>query len=311
MKNTAALFLTLLLLAGCGVKQGQSDPAPSRTEAGTYSERFTTVVALKDALAEAGYVCPNWVQSDNVVKALQSGSCTDDDILSIYLDSAAVQASIEALKGSGEAVSLTVGENWIVNTPKAEAVSQLIGGTVVTSPATKPSKASSATPTTFSTSESAPPPASAVPPTSAPPINRRPTATRTTLDVGETAHLDHWDVTVLRSEYGKDDISMGWKVQVCYVAPSELERNGRITVSDKPWSAIVQDLEGVEENLMVTIPIHDFERDHTYRPDYLDTTLSLGECNLGWIGIVHGNPDLGWFGIVYEPSTGETVTWLE
>lgn len=130
------------------------------------------------------------------------------------------------------------------------------------------------------------------------------------MSIGETAQLANWDVTVLRDEYGDDGISYGWKVNVCYMRSSELEENGRIRVSDSPWSAIVSDLEGVDENPWMTIPIQDFARDHAYRPDYLDTTLALGECNLGWIGIVHGNPDLGWHGISYAPSTGERITWM-
>ncbi|MGV8847419.1 hypothetical protein [Tessaracoccus sp.] len=143
----------------------------------------------------------------------------------------------------------------------------------------------------------------AISPTSREPI------TEATLAMGETAHLANWDVTVLRGEHGEDGISYGWKVNVCYVAPSELEENGRIMVSDKPWSAIVQDLEG-GENPVEVVPIREFDRDHAYRPDYVDTTLALGECNLGWIGIVHGNPDLGWLGITYEPSTGGRIVWL-
>ncbi|WP_147454045.1 hypothetical protein [Tessaracoccus antarcticus] len=140
-------------------------------------------------------------------------------------------------------------------------------------------------------------------------MSPRRTVTNATLQVGDTAHLATWDVTVLRSEHGKDGISYGWKVRVCYVATSDLAENGRIAVSDKPWSAIIQDLEG-GDNPVAAVPIREFERDHAYRPDYLNTTLSLGECNLGWIGIVHGNPDLAWFGIIYEPSTGGRITWL-
>ncbi|MGO1385634.1 MAG: hypothetical protein ACTHWA_13410 [Arachnia sp.] len=131
---------------------------------------------------------------------------------------------------------------------------------------------------------------------------------RSTLQVGETANLANWDVTVVDGEPGEDGISFGWKVNVCYVEPSPLAKNGRIYVSDAVWSLIVQDQEG-GWNPIETIPVREFQRDHTYRPDYVDTTLALGECNLGWIGFVHGNPDLGWLGITYEPSTGESITW--
>lgn len=311
MKKIAVAFATLLLLTGCGLRQGENDSRPSQPGEDPRPERYTTVVELKDALVDAGYNCPGWVQSDHVTKALQSGSCNDDDALSVYLDSAAVQHSIETLKGSGAAVSLVVGENWMVNSPRADEVLKMIGGTVVTSPGTTPGSALSSA---SSPAASIPPSASATPPSAIPtpaPATSRQTVTEATLKVGEAAHLANWDVTVLRAEHGEDDISYGWKVNVCYVAPSDLAENGRISVSDKPWSVIVQDLEGAEENPVVTIPIGEFERDRAYRPDYLDTTLALGECNLGWIGIVHGNPDLGWFGINYEPSTGERITWQD
>ncbi len=131
---------------------------------------------------------------------------------------------------------------------------------------------------------------------------------RATLLVGETARLANWEVTVLKGEPGEDGISYGWKVKVCYVAHSPLEKDGRVYVSDNAWSFIVQDQEG-GWNPIESIPVGAFERDHTYRPDYVNTTLALGECNLGWIGIVHGNPDLGWLGVEYEPSTGEGITW--
>lgn len=312
VKKIAAAALTLLLLTGCVAKQGPTEPPPSQPETGNKPERYATVAALRDAMIESGYHCPRWVQSDNVTKALQSGSCNDNDVLSIYLDSAAVQSSIEVLKGMDAEVTLAVGENWIVNSPDAEAVSQMIGGTVVTSPANMP-LSEAASPSASQASESPSPPAASTSPApttaTASPVNPRRTVAQASLKVGETAHLANWDVTVLRSEHGEDEISYGWKVNVCYVAPSDLAENGRISVSDKPWSAIVQNLEE-GGNPVVAVPIREFERDHAYRPDYLDTTLALGECNLGWIGIVHGNPDLGWIGISYEPSTGERITWL-
>lgn len=130
---------------------------------------------------------------------------------------------------------------------------------------------------------------------------------RATLHVGETARLANWEVTVLKGEPGEDGISYGWKVKVCYVSPSPLAKNGRIYVSDAVWWLIYQDQEG--DWPVETLPAGEFKRDHTYRPDYVDTTLALGECNLGWIGIVHGNPDLGWLGITYNPATGESITW--
>lgn len=128
------------------------------------------------------------------------------------------------------------------------------------------------------------------------------------MKVGESARLENWEVTVMDGEYGKDGISYGWKVDVCYIAPSSFAKDGRIKVSDEVWSVLVEDMES-NVSRVVTVPVGEFERDHAYRPDYLDTTLAVGECNLGWIGIVHGNPDLAFQGITYEPSTGESITW--
>lgn len=128
-----------------------------------------------------------------------------------------------------------------------------------------------------------------------------------TLKVGETAHLANWDVTVQRAEYGYEGFSYGWKVNVCYVAASDLAVDGRIKVSDRVWTALLQDQES--GGPVESVPIPEFERDHTWTPEYANTSLSVGDCNLGWIGIHNENPDLDWPGIVYTPSTGETITW--
>lgn len=310
-----AMALAAVLLAGCTPSAERDDPSQSESAPASQALRFTTVLALRDALIQAGYECQNWRQSDDIASALQSGSCSTEDSLSIYLDSGAVQSRMEDLKGADKPVTLTVGDNWIVETPRAESVAQMIGGTVVTwKPTTRPSAKVAATPLpsepVTSTAPSTPTMATTHTTAVAPKrVDSRPNVKEATLRVGETAHLANWDVTVLRAEPGKDGISYGWKVNVCYVTPSGLAEDGRINVSDRPWSALVQDLEG-GSNPVVAVPIREFERDHAYRPDYLDTTLSLGECNLGWIGIVHHNPDLSWPGIVYEPSTGEHITWL-
>lgn len=182
---------------------------------------------------------------------------------------------------------------------KPSSPSQTWSESAKASPTTTTSPVGAKTPVTSRTESS--PPTGQAPGTPTPLL-------RATLHVGETAQLANWEVTVLKGEPGEDGISYGWKVNVCYVAPSPLAKDRRIYVSDAAWSLIVQDQEG-GWNPVDNIPVRALKRDHTYRPDYVNTTLALGECNLGWIGIVHGNPDLGWLGIEYTPSTGESITW--
>lgn len=132
-----------------------------------------------------------------------------------------------------------------------------------------------------------------------------------TLQTGQTAHLQYFDVTVLRFEFGQDGVSAGWKVRVCYTRGHPgANPDGTTRVSRDPWSVSVRDGEGAEPAQWQ--PLGDFEHDTTWTPDYTEKQLRVGECNEGWLGIKHGSPDLVFDGIRYAPADFEgAATWRQ
>ena len=175
--------------------------------------------------------------------------------------------------------------------------------------------------TPISTSPPSRSPESSPTPTGAPTTTPPPTATPTTeqarpagpqtlrLSYGQTARLRYFDVTALRQEFGKDRISIGWKVRVCYAAPHpEAGSDGRTRVSNNPWSVRVRDGEGGGQ--AKTVPISSLPRDAGWVPEFRETRLALGECQEGWLPVKHENPDLQWNGLTYAPADfGDRITW--
>lgn len=140
MRCIVASFVLLAAVAGlsaCGnapresaeaAKAPQTASAPSTPPA-----RYRSVTDLRDALISAGYDCPDWQRTDRVKLALQSGSCSSADVLSIYTGPETVQAAVQQLKSiSPDGVHLAVGENWIINTKQAEGVAAALGGVHMT-----------------------------------------------------------------------------------------------------------------------------------------------------------------------------------
>lgn len=137
-----------------------------------------------------------------------------------------------------------------------------------------------------------------------------PGAKRLLLGTGETAHLAHFDVTVRERAFGKDGVSIGWKVEVCYTQRhAQQNANDTTRVSTNPWSVQVRDGEG-QSGKAEWLPIDRFPRDKGWEPPYETRDLKLGSCQLGWIAVRHGNPDLQWLAIRYAPADfGDEVTW--
>lgn len=147
-KALALCLAALLVLAGCGggeasdaaetTLEATATPTPaerSPTESPTpygppEAQRYDSVIDLRDALTAAGYACPSWDAHHRVTLALQSGSCSDGDVLMIFTGEAAVQEASQELKAVGS--TLVVGPNWIVN-PAATPndVRMMIGGIIM------------------------------------------------------------------------------------------------------------------------------------------------------------------------------------
>lgn len=121
---------------------GGADTAPQDLTAGDTggvvpaAETYPSVVALRDAVIAAGYPCPAWEQSNRVVAALESGTCSDYDVFSIYGSAEEVQGAVDVLQSvatESVPVSVLTGPNWIVNVdqPVLGQLANRIGGTVV------------------------------------------------------------------------------------------------------------------------------------------------------------------------------------
>ncbi|RXW32874.1 hypothetical protein C1706_03030 [Propioniciclava flava] len=93
---------------------------------------FDSVVALKDAAVRTGFYCERWRQTDQVQLAVQSGTCSERDVFSIYLSSADVSAAVQALKRLPVEVHLLVGPNWIINSRYVLSLKENMGGMIVT-----------------------------------------------------------------------------------------------------------------------------------------------------------------------------------
>lgn len=131
-----------------------------------------------------------------------------------------------------------------------------------------------------------------------------------TLRVGETAHLSYFDVTFVRTAPGRDGISHGWKVRVCYTAPHPRRNaDGTTRVSTNPWSVLVRDGEAHGSGSR-WVRIDEFPQDGGWDPPYPDRLMSLGQCAEGWLAIRHDNPDLQYLALRYAPADfGDRVTW--
>lgn len=137
--RTALAVAAMLLLAGCGGATEAAEsttptasatrPSPGALSSAPVAQRYESVEALRDALGAGGYYCADWQRDDRVTLALQSGQCSDADVLMIFTGESAVHEAAQNLKALVS--TFVVGENWIVNTDRPYAVTYAIGGTFV------------------------------------------------------------------------------------------------------------------------------------------------------------------------------------
>jgi len=106
-----------------------STPTPTSTV--VIAKTYSTLADFRDDVIAAGYDCPNWHQTNQVKLAAASGSCSDNDVLSIYLSSADVSQVVQNLKELNASVHLLVGPNWVFNTSAPEMYRPKLGGIVV------------------------------------------------------------------------------------------------------------------------------------------------------------------------------------
>lgn len=140
--NIIILASTLaLVLGGCSAAPVAAPVAAPTTSAPTPPANggtYGSVQELKDAFVEAGGICDSWDQSNHVTKAAESGSCSDQNVMSTYLSKEDITSMISSIKALNEevdyesdAVWLT-GENWVINDPAAAELRGKLGGVLVT-----------------------------------------------------------------------------------------------------------------------------------------------------------------------------------
>lgn len=121
-----------------------------------------------------------------------------------------------------------------------------------------------------------------------------------------TQHLTYFDVSV-NSHLGGEGF-WATNVTVCYRSPHpDANADGTTRVSTDPWSVLVQTPDG---GLRAT-PVSELPRTNFgLNPQYSETLLSPGQCQMGWITVI---PSGGgrFAGVKYAPRDfpTDTVTW--
>jgi hypothetical protein len=160
----AIVAAVVLVVAGCSGEAGQgavTSPTPVATPTPSKNLRYDSVVELRDAAVEAGYSCPNWKQDNAVTNAKESGTCTDEDVFSIYATDSDLEAQIETTKAADELLReqqiepdpTLVGPNWMIKLPSewVYRVKDALGGEIVTiEPTEEPTQAPQPKPMTYS-----------------------------------------------------------------------------------------------------------------------------------------------------------------
>lgn len=102
---------------------------------------YQTVADLKDAAVAAGLPCTVWIHDDVASRCLESGTCSDSSMLSIYASEEDQLAAIgdirqlaeDTARTGREPVYVLSGANWLIVAPEVEVLhlAGRIGGQVV------------------------------------------------------------------------------------------------------------------------------------------------------------------------------------
>lgn len=129
MKYLAIAAIGLMALTGC--EQSVEDSPEDAPEA--YPATYSSVEELRDAFVQAGGICPEWEQKNHVKLAAESGTCSDSNVMSVYISEAQKDEAVNTLMSITESkTSLLVGENWIINDKQIDSIDREIGGVFVT-----------------------------------------------------------------------------------------------------------------------------------------------------------------------------------
>lgn len=88
---------------------------------------------LRDHAVAGGYRCRNWQKEHIVPLALESGSCSDVDVFSIYSNQRDLARQLKHMRELGpDRSALLVGDDWLINAPEAtvEMLQKALGGKI-------------------------------------------------------------------------------------------------------------------------------------------------------------------------------------
>jgi hypothetical protein len=125
MRKLTVALMSLALsvsLSGCGNANGQA-------------QAYGDIEELKLAFEDAGGLCLEWNQDNQVSGALQSGTCNSSTVLMFFgSPEDAKDRALDlktSLKSFGLTPSLLLGENWLINSPDVQIVEPQLGGLLI------------------------------------------------------------------------------------------------------------------------------------------------------------------------------------
>lgn len=120
-----------------------------------------------------------------------------------------------------------------------------------------------------------------------------------TLQVGQTATFDHFEVTVENFHQDGDTFSYGLRTCVRAVPPAPASQDGRVAVGLGPWTARTTGWRTVVESSLVT--------DKTDYP--VSDTFTPGQCAEGTVTATVRDPNTDVVALEYENSVGDRAVW--
>lgn len=129
---TAVLAIpAMILLSGCG---GAESGPPASSGASLEIGKAASVEEVRDAFVAAGGEC-DWERTDRITVAAESGDCSGRTVISIYATEQDLDDAVSTLRGNTPMkLNLLVGDNWIINSPEAEGMDDVLGGEWITEP---------------------------------------------------------------------------------------------------------------------------------------------------------------------------------
>lgn len=93
---------------------------------------YESVADLKTAFESAGGSCLEWVQTNQVEAALESGTCNSSTVLSVYVDAESAETAatnlVQLINSFGMEPNVIYGANWVVNSDQVDIVSGVLNG---------------------------------------------------------------------------------------------------------------------------------------------------------------------------------------